>query len=225
MTCLDNRITLAFTNPIFKELLLSGFEELNEHNGFVQGDYRSYKYIYKESSDCMTFTMTSHENDIYIETEEIILPEPILEEIRNEKITYFSKLCSKNIISGVDVDINGTIEHFSYTDSDQTNIKELFDTVLSTGMPMYYHADGLGCRLYSVNQIISIYTAQITNKTHHLTYFNQLKLYVNNLTDIEAVKKIEYGTTKLTDKYLETYNAAMIQAEENMRYLLSKVTV
>lgn len=212
------------------ELLKTGFVELNEHNEVIQGDFSNYINIYKSEDNGLTFILSNIEGDTYTEPEivEPIIPTepyiPTLDEIRAIKINDLSTICNHMIINGVDIEIDDTIEHFSYTESDQTNIKELFDTVSYTGMPMYYHADDLGCKLYSVNQIISIYTTQVKNKTHHLTYFNQLKLYINNLTDKETIEKIEYGTTELTGEYLETYKAAMIQAEENVLYLLSRVS-
>ena len=103
------------------------------------------------------------------------------------------------------------MEHFSYNEEDQVNIKELFDLAIQTNVPMYYHPDGASCKLYTVEQIVSIYTTNVTNKMHHITYFNQLKLYVNSLKTSEDVETVTYGD-ELTGDYLKTYNNAMEQA-------------
>ncbi len=52
---------------------------------------------------------------------------------------------------------------------DQTNIKELFDLAIQTNVPMYYHSDGNSCKLYTVKQIIELYTTADMNKMHHIT--------------------------------------------------------
>lgn len=230
----DARITLIFDDymPEIKDILMQGFEEINEHNDFVQGDYRCYKYIYREIPEQNTFILTARADDIYVESEfgeegsdGAIEPDPYipsLTEIRERKINSFSNFCNQMIVQGMSIEIDGTIEHFSYTESDQTNIKELFDTVLSTGLPVYYHADNMGCKPYTASQIISIYIAQATNKTHHTTYFNQLKLYINSLNDVDLISNLEYGVTELTGEYLDTYNSALTQAELNITAYLAK---
>ena len=54
---------------------------------------------------------------------------------------------------------------------------------------------------------------------HHITYFNQLKLYVESLDDKEKVSAISYGD-ELTGIYLDTYNAAIAQANIGLTTLL-----
>ncbi len=206
-----------------KNILLSGFVEMNEHNHFIQSDFLDMKYIYR-IEDELHYTMTSKENDIYVEPP-IVEPEPIepyvptIDEIRESKISAFSNICNMSIVHGVDIDIDGIIEHFSYTEEDQTNIKELFDLALQTNVPMYYHSDGNSCKLYSVEQIIELYTTAAMNKMHHITYFNQIKMFLQTLDDADTITSIEYGH-ELTGKYLDTYNAAMAQAKIGMETLL-----
>lgn len=148
---------------------------------------------------------------------------PTIEEIKISKINNFSNIANSSITNGVDVQIGENIEHFSYTDEDQVNIKEIFDLALQTNVPMYYHANGKECKLYTVEEIISIYSSASTNKMHHQTYFNQIRAYINSLNTIDEVNNVEYGQ-KLTDKYLQTYNEAMGQAQFVLEALLTKRT-
>ena len=90
---------------------------------------------------------------------------------------------------------------------------------MQTNVPLYYHADGESCKLYTVEQIVNIYTTNATNKMHHITYFNQLKLYVNTLETNEEVELVNYGD-ELTGEYLKTYNDAMVQANIGLTTLL-----
>ena len=220
------RTKLSFSeNSLPNEtILLSGFFEINEHNLIEQSDFSDMKYIYQKIDD-LTYVLTNDENDVYIEPE--ILDEdypdyvPTVDEIRAMKISNLSSICSKQIINGVDINIDGVWEHFSYAEEDQTNIKELFDLAVQTNIPMYYHSNGNSCKLYTVDQIIAIYSTAAMNKMHHTTYFNQLKMYLQSLDEVDDIKDIEYGY-ELTGEYLDTYNAAMEQAKTGMETLLKE---
>lgn len=230
------RITFNKDDIPNNSVLLGGFVELNEHNFIVQSDFSDMNYIYQKINDS-TYILTKDKDDIYqdpeiSENEEldnkkdciefILAPEhtPTVDEIRNMKISSLSSTCNKQIISGVDIDIDGTIEHFSYSDEDQANIKELFDLAVQTKIPMYYHSDGNSCKLYTVDQIITIYTTAAMNKMHHITYFNQLKMYLRSLEDSEAISGVEYGY-ELAGEYLDTYNSAMVQVKASIETLLN----
>lgn len=224
---LFNRILITFcsTDDVPDDsILVGGFKELNEHNFLEQADHSDMNYIYRKFEDGLTYILTSNENDVYIEP---IIPDPpvideyipTIDEIRRLKISELSSICNNLITNGVCIDINGTMEHFSYTDEDQVNIKELFDLALQTNVPMYYHSDGNSCKLYTVEQIANLYISAATNKMHHITYYNQLKMYIQSLDDIETISSVEYGH-ELSGEYLEVYNSAMAQARIGMETLL-----
>lgn len=224
------RVKIFFPNKEIipdQSILLSGFMELNEHNHLEQSDFSNMNYLYKEV-DNTTYILTSDQEDIYKEPEILpseypeFVPEeyiPTIDEIRSMKISTLSSICNKMIVNGVDIDIDGESEHFSYSEEDQTNIKELFDLAVQTNVPLYYHSDGNSCKLYTVKQIIDLYTTAAMNKMHQITYFNQLKMYLNTLDDPDVINTIEYGY-ELSGEYLDTYNAAMAQAKVGMETLL-----
>ena len=203
---------------------IKGFEILNENNDFVQEEYTEYSTIYRTYEDDTNKVEFSNDGSVYIEPEPTPTPEPYvptLDDIKTSKINELSYTCNQSIINGVDVDIDGVMEHFSYKDEDQVNIKEIFDLAIQTNVPMYYHADGQSCKLYTVDQIITLYSTATTNKMHHTTYFNQLKLYTESLETEDEVNAITYGQ-ELTGEYLETYNASMAQAQVVLEALLEK---
>lgn len=227
---INDRIICTFIKDDFgdikEDMFSEGFMELNEHNNIEQGEYQEYKYVYKVDTDCNSYILTKDADDKYIEPIETPITEtpheeyiPSLDEVKKQKINSLSYICNKKIVDGVDVAIDGETEHFSYKDEDQVNIKELFDLATQSKVALYYHADGLSCKLYTVEEIIDIYTSNAINKMHHITYFNQLKLYIESLDDIDSVKEIEYGD-ELSGDYLSTYNEAMKQAELGMNTLL-----
>lgn len=224
------RVKISFNKNSLPDetTLLGGFFEVNEHNLIEQADFSDMNYLYQKIDD-LTYVITKDENDIYTEPEisdtdysSEYVPEeyiPTIDEIRNMKISSLSHICNQQIVNGVDIDIDGSVEHFSYAEEDQTNIKELFDLAVQTNTPLFYHADGNSCKLYTVAQIIELYTKSAMNKMHHITYFNQLKMYINTLDDSKTIRNIEYGW-ELTGEYLDTYNAAMEQARTGMKTLL-----
>ena len=148
---------------------------------------------------------------------------PTLDEVKTSKIAELSSACQAAIENGVDIEVDGVTEHFSYKSSeDQSNIKELFDTVATTGLAVFYHCDGGDCKLYTPEQIFNLYGSCALNKTSQETYFNQLRGYIGTLETKEEVTKISFGVTKLTGKYLETYNAAMAQAKKIFDAVVAK---
>lgn len=221
----DERILICFEDkPNDISIFNDGFVVLNEHNGIIQANYSSMKYIYKDCNDDLTYILTTKEDDKYVEPVIPDTPEfepyiPNLQETISSKVRELSNNCNQRIVDGVDVQIDGQSEHFSYKDEDQVNIKELFDLAAQTKVPLYYHADGMSCKLYTVEQIVSIYSSNAINKMHHITYFNQLKLYVESLDDKEKVSSVSYGD-ELTGTYLDTYNNAMAQANIGLTTLL-----
>jgi hypothetical protein len=225
----NKTIKIIFENELpLDDILCSGFEIINESTDENISDnyYHSYTTIYRRFDDEMTVSL-SNDGSVYVEPEipEYVEPEPYvptLEEVKNAKISNFSLICSDSIVNGVDVTFSkNNIEHFSYTEEDQVNIKEIFDLAIQTNVPMYYHADGEGCKLYTVEQIIAIYTSATTNKMHHITYFNQIRMYINSLETTDEVEAVEYGQ-ELTGEYLQTYNESMAQAQLVLEALLAK---
>ena len=133
-----------------------------------------------------------------------------LDEVKEYKISTFSEICNSIIEKGVDVEIDGKKEHFSYTikNGDQTNIDNLVSSVKFTGLSQPYHSDGGNCKMYTPAQVIAIYIACITNKTKQTTYFNQMKRFITEFfTDenqIDDLRRIQYGD-QLVGEYLTKF--------------------
>lgn len=230
---LFNLIKITFSNKDDIEKLISDpsvFKTIDilTRGGQECGQYSDYITVYKIEDNILTL---SNDGSVYVEPVEPdpidpIYPdpfepiEPSLEDIKSFKISYLSSICNQMITDGIDMVIGDTTEHFSYKSEDQVNIKDAFDLALQTGLDIPYHCDGGGCKLYTADQIINLYISQKTNLTHHTTYFNQMRMYVNSLDDIDTVNAIEYGD-ELTGQYLTDYNIAMNQAAEVIKALLN----
>lgn len=207
-----NVIAIKFFNTLPPQnTLTNGFELLNENNGFVQGNYTTYTTIYRTYEDNPMLIELSCDGSIYVPP---IIPDPepdpepyvpTYEEVLNNKINELSFICKNTIVNGLE--INGV--QYSYNSEDQTNLKEVFDTVTATRLPLGYHANDQGCNEYSAEELINIYIKLATNKYCQQTYFNQSREYLKSLdesdTNREIIESYTYGTP-LTGIYLENYN-------------------
>lgn len=147
------------------------------------------------------------------------------------KINELSQSCEQAIIAGTDVTLSdGTQKRFEYTLADQSNLANIFNSLIiggvTTGYP--YHAKDEECKLYSTQDLLLIYVALNMNTTYHQTYFNQLKAYVNSFigTDDDnesIVNEINYGM-ELTGEYLEKCNNLVSTAQEQINAVVSKIT-
>lgn len=206
----DDVIKIESEKAIPNEIITNGFSIINEFNDSIMADYSDYKTIYVESTDNAYYLSTG---DKYVEPapENPEPTEPIIETLENvktNKISELNAICNKMITSGVDVEIDGKTEHFSYTIEDQANIDDIAQMAKSTNMEQSYHCDNGSCKLYTVEEITKIYMTQKMNKAHNITYANQLKLYVKSLKEKVEVESIAYGQD-LTGEYLNTYNTIM----------------
>lgn len=212
----ENLMTIIFSDDVsMNDLLLdmSNFDiiKILTRGDSVCAEYKDFNTVYKQDDHTL---ILSNNKTVYTEPKPlkpIVEPELTLDEVKTRKITELSSVCSQLIAKGITMDIDGNEESFSYKDVDQTNIKDAFELAQQTQMEVPYHADNHGCKLYTIEQITELYIKEKLNLTHHTTYFNQLKMFVLSMGDIDSVKAVKYGQD-LTDKYLEGYNMIMNQA-------------
>lgn len=126
------------------------------------------------------------------------------ESIIPAKKEELSKACEATIIAGVDVGD----KHYSMTIEDQANILAWM-AVAQTGKAVPYHSDGNPCEVYSAEDFLAVANAAVAYKTHHTTYCNLLMRQVEEMTDAEEIKAVEYGITQLNEKYQAQYNVIM----------------
>lgn len=204
-------------SSLLEDMSIFNTIQLLTRGDLVAGEFSDFNTIYLQEENVLTL---SNDGSVYVPPviddstsgdEDIPVYVPTLEEVISWKVSELSYICENQIVNGVDVEIDGVIEHFSYKLEDQNKIEALFNLALQTGMSVPYHSDNNSCKLYTPEQVTSLYIAQQTNTTHHQTYFNQMKMYIQTLTDTEVVNAVAYGD-ELTGEYLENYNLIMAQA-------------
>lgn len=240
----DGVIKLTFQETVpDDDILLSGFNLLNEHNGLVMdnGEYLAFTTKYCDTVDTTAYISTG---EVYVEPEVPDVPEtpePEVPELTEEekaelkrqefiatkesKINEMKQFCAWNIDNGVFIDG----KQYSFTTDDQNNISTAMTLAQKTGLEAPYHANGESCALYSYTQLAQIYMLGQMNITRNQTYFNQLKLYIQSVANedmIDSIKAITYGD-ELTGEYLKKYNEIMEQSDIIMQKFveLSSITI
>ena len=146
-------------------------------------------------------------------------PDP-LEAARAAKIEEMSTACNAAIFSGLDIQLGEAVEHFDYSERDQINIKEMFDAVQLGATQFPYQSEDGSCRVYTAAEIRTIYATLAGHKTGQLTYYHQLKEYINTLETAGEIEAVTYGQP-LTGAYLEHYTQMMAVAQEQMGLILA----
>lgn len=180
-------ITVDSNNDITQLITIGGapsdntFEIPNDTDENILKNIFSYKYINGE------FILKEDANS------------EKLNKIKEVKIAAMSKECNSQIVKGVDWE--GA--HYSLTLDDQTNISNL-TLLASAGNPVPYHADGDGanCRFFTAEEFVKFSTYCQQFKVYQLTYYNQLKGYINSVSSIDDILAINYGTL-LTGEYAD----------------------
>ena len=151
------------------------------------------------------------------------LPDPT-DSIKAEKIAEIKKACEDYIYTGTDVTYtDGATEHFTYNLADQSNISEMFTAVMAVATEYPYHADGEICKIYSKEQIVTIYGTLSLFKTEATTYHNSLKAQIKAMTDIDAISATKFKETELTGEYLTNYTTMMTSAQTQLNAILDKI--
>lgn len=222
----EHQVRLVFedTKPSDK-IILSGFNLVNEHNGYIQTIRTGYTSIYRTYDDNPLMIELCDDGIEYVEPDQVVIPDhipykPTYNEILNNKINELSSECQIAIESGLT--INDL--HYSYTEKDQINLNDIVSTVKLTGLPLGYHADGQNCTEYSAEELMNIYIQLAMNKYCQQTYFNQSREYLKSLEESDLNKEIvesyTYGTS-LTGIYLETYNNMVALYNAQIQAMLS----
>ena len=120
--------------------------------------------------------------------------EPI-ENVRERKISEMNTVQQSMIANGFDIVIDGKVKHFTLTDHDQTSMLGLMGQVQMGIEQIPWHTSDHDehCEYFTNEQMKSIIEKAIGFLTYHITYFRDLRIYINNLSSKEEVEAVEYG--------------------------------
>lgn len=119
-----------------------------------------------------------------------------LEEVKQKKITEMNEAQQSVIQSGVEVTLSdGTIERFTLKDQDQMSLMGL-QTLAQQGVdriPWHEANNAEHCKYYSAEDMGRITGAALSFISYHVTYFRDLRIYINSMADKEDVESVTYG--------------------------------
>lgn len=119
-----------------------------------------------------------------------------LEDVKRNKIEEMNHIQQETINTGVEVELSdGTVERFELTTNDQMSLMGLQSQV-ATGVeyiPWHTSDNTEHCKYYSNADMGKIIMAALSYVTYHVTYFRDLRIYINSMTDKEQVKAVTYG--------------------------------
>ena len=140
---------------------------------------------------------------------------PTLEEVREAKVQEMNAVQQAMIQSGVNVTLtDGTVEHFTLTEHDQTSLVGLQSQVAAgeESIPWHTSNEGEHCKFYSNADMGLIITQAMVWVTWHVTYFRDLRIYIRSLETKEEVAAVAYGM-ELPEAYQSEPLKAMIAAQ------------
>ena len=162
-------------------------------------DYKRFKTVYRRIKGGVQF---SDDGSVYVEPpkpEPAPEPEPYvptLEEVKEEKVSEMNMAQQDVIQEGIDVTLTGgSVEHFTLTANDQISLMGLQAQVAAGAEQIPWHASNHDehCKYYSNADMQIIIAAAMQYVSFHVTYFRDLRIYINSLADKDTVEKVTYG--------------------------------
>lgn len=142
------------------------------------------------------------EDETYTVVSTYIAPPEDITIVRDRKIKEMNEAQQKVIAEGFDIEIDGVAEHFTMTANDQTSMLGLMSMVQS-GMeliPWHTSDNDEHCKYYTNEQMKTIVGKAMEFLMLNITYFRDLRIYINSLKDNDEINAIEYGIL-IPDKY------------------------
>lgn len=181
-------------------------------------DYKKYKTVCREIEGGAQF---SDDGSVYVappEPEPVPEPEPYvptLDEMKEIKIAELNAEQQAIIQNGINVTLSdGSVEHFTLTANDQISLMGL-QTLIASGeeqIPWHTSDQTEHCKYYSAADMTRIVNAAMQYVSYHVTYFRDLRIYINSLEEKEFVEQAAYGML-IPDEYqsdiLKDMDAAM----------------
>lgn len=196
-----NIVTVEYKDTVVVDT--SGFFAYKDKEcRYLIGKYSDYKTMYRndEETQVKNAIQLSNDGTTYKEPEPTPEPDPYvptLEAVQQSKIKEMNAIQQSTIQNGLDITLSdGTVEHFTLTDHDQTSLMGLQTKVLAGDEKIPWHDSDIttGCKYYSNADMAIITEKAMAFVTWHVTYFINLRVYILALEKKEDVEAIEYGT-------------------------------
>lgn len=198
-----------------------------EEDGTIAGGYNGVNTVryhistnpaVLEISEDLYKTLNVNNLDKYIVVNGIISEKPDDENyipgnsVLEDKIIRLDIDCTNTIYNGTDITLSdGNTYHFTLTDKDQLNLSGIGLELIMGAETIAWHEDDetVPCRFYSASDATKIISTLTAWKEYHITYFRDLRIYINSLTDENMINNISYG-----DNIPEEFKSEVLKSYE-----------
>lgn len=195
----EHVVTLKFHDAVTVDT--SGFDLLLDEKGELDigGDsYHGYNTVYRNDDTTAEYNgyQLSNDGSVYEDQSQPTPIEPTLDELKEQKIAEMNAAQQESIQNGVDVTLSdGTVEHFTLTDHDQTSLMGLQTKVAQGETQIPWHTSDVNepCKYYSNTDMALITETAMQAVTFAVTYFRDLRIYINSMEDSTSVQNVTYG--------------------------------
>lgn len=197
----EHIVTLKFHDAVTVDK--SGFDLFLDEQGELDiggNSYHGYNTVYRNDDTTAEYNgyQLSNDKSVYREQPQPTPVEPTLDELKEQKISEMNTAQQESIQNGVDVTLSdGTIEHFTLTDHDQTSLMGLQTKVAQGETQIPWHNSDVTkpCKYYSNTDMALITETAMQAVTFAVTYFRDLRIYINSMEDSTSVQNVTYGMT------------------------------
>lgn len=191
----------------------SGFTLLTD-SGNVYGRFADYTTLYRVIDGGYVL---SNDGSVYVEPEPLPEIEETLEQIKEQKLLEMEAEQQRTIANGVDVLLSdGEVHHFTLTANDQISLMGLESEVAKGTEYIPWHTSNQTehCQYFSNADMKLIVESALSYVTYHVTYFRDLRIYINSMLDKESVETAFYGM-QIPTEYQSEVLADMYSAQIN----------
>lgn len=216
-----NVVTLKFADG--KEVSTKGFNLYLDEKCTVDiggSSYHGYTTMYRNDAETEKYNgyQLSNDGSVYSDP---VHPEPepsiSLDELKKQKILEMNAEQQSVIEKGANVELSdGSVEHFTLTSNDQTSLVGLESRVASGDENIPWHTSDTSehCKFYSNADMSKITSTAMQYVTYHVTYFRDLRIYINSMQDKASVESVRYGMYIPTE-YQSEVLSALYAAQKN----------
>ena len=131
---------------------------------------------------------------VVVDTSRLTMPVPSLREVINSKINKNTAYCHMLIENGIEYSFSDGVErHFTFKEEDQLNYAETAK-MAESGLREVLIRGTEEKEYFTVSaaEFLGLYRELIRNKYYQLYYLREYNKYINSLTDINDIQRLQY---------------------------------
>ena len=179
----------------YAEILENGqAEDIPAEMVFTESDEAKLKEKQELYAEIVEINKAIEALPVVVDTSRLTMPVPSLQEVINNKINKNTAYCHMLIENGIDYSFSDGVErHFTFKEEDQLNYAET-EKMAESGLRevLIRGAEETEYFTVSATEFLGLYRELIRNKYYQLYYLREYNKYINSLTDINDIQRLQY---------------------------------